>query len=57
MTGCSTDPAAAEPCQGGTRAVLIHQYDRVKELVDLVESYYGAEGEVFQTFHEKHGLV
>lgn len=53
MTGCG---GSFKGCDGGVVASLVHQYDRVKVLVDLVAGLYGSEGEVFETFQERHGL-
>lgn len=62
MTGCrrSEEQQASGQdggCEGGVRAALVHQYDRVKALVDLVAGLYGAAGERFETFQEKHNLA
>lgn len=53
MTRCN---GAAKGCEGGVVAALVHQYDRITALVDLVAGLYGSDGEVFETFQEKHGL-
>ena len=59
--GCDGDGSLA-PSSGGCvvgqarAASVIHQYDRVKDLVVIAQKLYGAHGEQFQTFYERHGL-
>lgn len=57
VVGCKEERGEDGECRGGLVASILHQYDRVKALVEHAQALYGIDGEVFQTFHERHGLL